>query len=193
MKSIILKATGGLIATLLSLWLGGFILFSVYTLTTSPADANEKTDAIVVLTGGNYRIQTGLDLLAKGAAPKLLITGVHEKVTVEDILKNWKSEQPPPNCCISLGHKALTTYDNADEAKEWIEKNGIASIRLVTSDYHMARALIEFRRSIPGLKTVPHPVEEKDYGFTDWTFWQLAFSEYHKILFRLLRLSLQME
>ncbi|MCL4677498.1 MAG: YdcF family protein [Alphaproteobacteria bacterium] len=190
MKTLLVKAMVGLIATLLSLWLGGFIIFSVYALTVSPSNTDEKTEAIVVLTGGNHRIQTGLDLLAQGLAPSMLISGVHEKVTVDDILKNWKGPLPPPTCCVTLGHKALTTYDNADEAKEWIESNGFKSIRLVTSGYHMGRALLEFKRSMPHIKTIPHPVAERDYGLLEWRFWELAFTEYHKIIFRLLRMSL---
>jgi uncharacterized SAM-binding protein YcdF (DUF218 family) len=189
MKTLFLKAVSGLIATVVSLWLGGFILFSVYALTVGPANTDEKTEAIVVLTGGNHRIQTGLDLLEQGLAPRLFITGVHEKVTVEDILKNWKGKEPPPTCCVTLGHKALTTYDNADEAKEWIESNGFKSIRLVTSGYHMGRALVEFKRTLPQIKIIPHPVAERDYGLLEWKFWELAFSEYHKILFRLLTMS----
>lgn len=191
MKSLLAKGFAGLFATLLSLWLGGFILFSIYALTVTPANTDEKTEAIIVLTGGNHRIQTGLDLLAQNLAPRLFITGVHEKVTVEDILKNWKGKQPPPTCCVTLGHKALTTYDNADEAQEWIENNHIKSIRLVTSGYHMGRALVEFKRTMPHIRTIAHPVAERDYGITEWKFWELAFSEYHKIIFRLLRMSMK--
>ena len=187
------KAFTGLFTAMLSLWIGGFLVFSVYSLTVNPENTSEKTDAIIVLTGGNYRIQTGLDLLAQDLAPKMLITGVHDKVTVDDILKNWKSDKPKPTCCVTLGHKALTTYDNADEAKEWIESNHIKSIRLVTSGYHMGRALLEFKRKMPELKIIPHPVEEKDYGVLEWKFWELAFSEYHKIIFRLARISMNLD
>ena len=74
MKLLLIKAFSGLFAATLSLWLGGFVLFSFYALTVNPAYENEKTDAIVVVTGGNHRIQTGLDLLAQERAPKLFET-----------------------------------------------------------------------------------------------------------------------
>ncbi len=193
MKLLLMKAFSGLFAATLSLWLGGFVLFSFYALTVNPAYENEKTDAIVVVTGGNHRIQTGLDLLAQERAPKLFISGVHEKVTAADILQNWKGNQPKPTCCVFLGHKALTTYGNADETQEWITANKVKSIRLVTSGYHMGRALLEFKRVMPDLKIIPHPVEETDYGVLNWKFWELAFSEYHKILFRLTRMSLEQQ
>ena len=92
-----------------------------------------------------------------------------------------------------LGHKALTTYGNANETQEWITANKVKSIRLVTSGYHMGRALLEFKRVMPDLKIIPHPVEETDYGVLNWKFWELAFSEYHKILFRLTRMSLEQQ
>ncbi|MBK6895111.1 MAG: YdcF family protein [Alphaproteobacteria bacterium] len=193
MKLLLIKAFSGLSAAIFSLWLGGFVLFSFYALTVNPAYENEKTDAIVVVTGGNHRIQTGLDLLAQERAPKLFISGVHEKVTATDILQNWKGNQPKPTCCVFLGHKALTTYGNADETQEWITANKVKSIRLVTSGYHMGRALLEFKRVMPDLKIIPHPVEETDYGVLNWKFWELAFSEYHKILFRLTRMSLEQQ
>lgn len=168
------------------IWATGYGIFLTYSLSLKPSDQTTKTDAIVVLTGGNKRIETGLALYAEGLAPTLFITGVHDLVTKADIVSSWKGKNKLPDCCIVLGHKALTTFDNALEAQEWINKNHITSIRLVTSDYHVARALLEFERSIPkDIKIIVHPVKEEEKPLETARFWVIVFSEYNKILYRL--------
>ncbi len=179
----------GILIALLTLFIGGYIVTTIYALSVKPRDREAKTDAIVVLTGGNHRVNTGLQLLADGLAPTLFISGVHMRVSTEDIISNWEGDKPLPDCCIKLGHKALTTYGNADETRDWIKENNIQSIRLVTSNYHMWRSLLVFKQAVPEVKIIPHPVEEKDYGITDKKFWSLTFSEYLKILFRLFKIS----
>lgn len=165
-------------------WGYGYARFIVDIETMKPEEIGEKTDAIVVLTGGNYRINTALELFAQGLAPKLLITGVHKSVKEYEILASWKGKEPLPECCISLGRSATTTMENAQESKTWIEENKVKSIRIVTSGYHMPRALIEFHHLMPETEIIAHPVEEQDYAFDDWRFWYISFSEYNKTLLR---------
>src|SRR3546814_2931561 len=62
-----------LISLLLLAWVLGFAWFAL--LLPLPA-APQKTDAIVVLTGGPGRIDRGLEMLEKGDAKRLLISGV---------------------------------------------------------------------------------------------------------------------
>lgn len=159
--------------------------------TATPEKRNEKTDAIVVLTGGNFRTNTGLALWTEGLAPELMITGVNEAVKETDIRKLWKSDKPLPDCCITLGHKAKTTLDNAEETKEWLNLKKFKKIRIVTSTYHMQRALQEFRLAMPEIEIIPHPVELEDYSPHEWKFWVITFSEYNKYILRSLALSLQ--
>lgn len=144
----------------------------------------------MVLTGGNYRIHTGLTLFASRLSDNLYITGVHQSVTDQDILKMWKGITALPDCCIEIGHNATTTLENALETKEWLQGKDIKSIRLVTSTYHMKRALIEFNNALNGIEIIPHPVEESDYRLKDIKFWILTFDEYNKILFRIIILNL---
>ena len=189
MKTIFAKTIMGILITLITLFIGGYIVTTLYALSVEPKERETRTDAIVVLTGGNHRVSTGLQLLADDLAPTLFISGVHMQVTIEDIKSNYQGSKPLPTCCIKLGHKALTTYGNADETRDWIRENKIESIRLVTSNYHMWRSLLVFKQAVPEVKIIPHPVEEKDYGITDKKFWSLTFSEYLKILFRITKIS----
>ena len=167
----------------LILWIGGYGLFMINTLSRSITQPQTKTDAIIVLTGGNHRIKSGLSLFASGLSPNLFITGVHEAVKKEDITQI-------SDCCITLGHKATTTLENAYETKEWIKAQNIKTIRLVTSAYHMDRALLEFRNAIPNIEIIPHPIHEDKKQLHDINFWRITFSEYNKNLFRIVILML---
>tara|TARA_B100001989_G_C24547181_1_gene471720 strand:- start:2251 stop:2835 length:585 start_codon:yes stop_codon:yes gene_type:complete len=166
------------------IWIVGYGFFIAKVLRFEIDIPTAETDAIIVLTGGKNRINTGLELFADGKAPKLLITGVHPKSPDADILSMWKDENKPlPDCCITLGREATTTIENAIEAKGWIDQNNVKVITLVTSDYHMPRALKEFWNVIPTLRILPYPVSKED-NLLSTSFWYLSFSEYNKNLFR---------
>lgn len=173
------------------LWLVGFIVFSLSALSYQPQNPNTKTDAIIALTGGNYRISTGMELMADGMAPQLFISGIFEHVGMDEIMHNWPQDKTQPDCCIVLGRKARSTVENASETAAWVYENNIKSLRLVTSNYHMRRALREFHNAMPDIKIIAHPVTKPDYLAHDYKFWELAFSEYHKTLYRAVAISLK--
>ncbi len=171
------------IAVLLALWIGGYALFIVNIVETKKPITMKKTDAIIVLTGGNNRVKTGIELFSTEISPQLFITGVHQSVTKSEITSMWGGDKKLPDCCIILGYKATTTIENALEAKEWINSNNIKSIYLVTSAYHMDRALLEFKNIIKDTNIIPHPIKI-ERSLKDLKFWEITFSEYNKILFR---------
>jgi uncharacterized SAM-binding protein YcdF (DUF218 family) len=174
----------------LILWVGGFVVFAASSLSLSPQEVETKTDAIIVVTGGHNRIGTGIKLLQDGAAPKLLVSGVHEYYKSNDILANWDIADELRACCIALDFEATTTIENAQQIKHWRAKEGINSARLVSSRYHMKRAMMEVSAQNKGLKLISHPVMEGDIGAGDLYFWQVMVSEYHKTLWRTVVLGL---
>ncbi len=172
------------------LWLGGYLAFAAWVAGMKPDDASLPTDAVIVLTGGARRVNTGLELLAKGHAPQLYISGVNTAVSLDDILSQWQSapeEKRAAACCIILDHKARNTAQNASETKDWAKSENIRSLRLVTSSYHMPRAFLEFRSVLPGVRIVPHPVVSIRTDLETGRFWTLTFIEYHKTILTLLR------
>lgn len=171
-----------------ALWLVGLALFSVASLSASPQHPEKTTDAIVVLTGGKNRVDQGLILFANGKASNLFISGVHPDVKKREITGRWAGETSLPPCCIALGKTATTTIENAVETAAWAEKNDIASIRLVTSNYHMARAKLELRKKMKGVHIVKHPIKQDDLDTAERRIWDLLFSEYHKFLLRSVQL-----
>lgn len=177
--------------TLCLLWFLGGLWFAAAVVVAKPEKDIVRTDAIIVLTGGDKRVNTGLDLLAAGKADYLFISGVNDKVKPVDLVALWKGNHDKVLPKIRLGYVADSTATNATESKDWIREKNIRSIRLVTSNYHMARSMLMFRHAVPDVIIYKHPVAPD--GFEPWTssqFWPLTFSEYNKWLATWLRLDL---
>ena len=139
-------------------WLAGLVWF-VAGVEQPVADPDAVTDAVVVLTGGSLRIDSGLALLAEGKAKKLFVSGVHQGVETAAMLRQVPDAPQGVECCIVLGHAADNTLGNALETAQWLQQEGFHSIRLVTANYHMQRALLEFTRALPpDIRIIPHPV-----------------------------------
>lgn len=174
-------AAGGLVAAL------GFVLFAILTMRTMTADGQiERADGIVVLTGAPHRIQAGLALLDRGLATRLLISGVNPVTKAQDLKRIVKSGEDHFDCCVDLGYLALNTRGNADEIRKWARRHGFTRLIVVTSNYHMVRALAEISRVMPTAHLAPVPVVSG--AFKDATWWLnpeaqlLLFKEYLKFL-----------
>lgn len=170
---------------LLFCWCFGFLVFSLMSLKLTADRSIHVTDGIVVFTGSSGRIELGLKLFKDGLGKKLFISGVHKgvkaeilakKQSVSDDLRSYLKDQ-------QLGYEAQNTKENVKETLEWIEKNKIKSIRLVTADYHVFRSLLEFRLHRPTLEIIVHPVRIVTYN--DWMPLKILWREYMKLTARL--------
>jgi uncharacterized SAM-binding protein YcdF (DUF218 family) len=135
------------LSLLLLVYLLGFIFFGV---TLAGPAGDQHTDAAVVITGGPGRIEHAMDVLKKGQARRLLISGVDPSVTKKDLGARLGGMAPLLKCCVDLGTESVDTRSNAEEAKRWMDKHRFHSFRLITSDWHMRRANYEFRRVFGG-------------------------------------------
>ena len=173
-----------MLATLV-LWLAGLPPFAASSLSIR-VDPSSPTDAIVVLTGGRLRLETGLELFATGSAKKLFISGVNEWVDRDELLRALGPAAERAACCIVLGHEADNTFGNARETANWMHEEGYKSLRLVTSWYHMRRGLLEFGRAMPQVTIVAHPVFAHHLDPERWWSWHgapfLIIGEYDKYL-----------
>lgn len=153
----LLRRIALLALAIFAVWFGALACFVVASLRFA-ADPSADTDAIVVPTGGRQRLETGVQLLAAGKAKKLFISGVNQRVDRNELLRALGPAAEQEACCIELGHEADNTFGNARETAEWMHREGYRSLRLVTSWYHIERGLLEFRRAMPGIVIMPHPV-----------------------------------
>ncbi len=167
------------------LWVYGFIIFTGLVSSMNEPKEIEKTDAIIVLTGGTNRIDRALDLLSEGKTDHLFVSGVNKSVKLKELLSTYR--KPLPDCCINLGYEADNTLGNAIETRKWVEANNIKTIRLITATYHMQRSLLEFHHALPDIKIIPHPVIPGNFSPDEEKFWKLCFLEYHKLLLSFVR------
>lgn len=134
-----------LLSAVLLIWVLGFALFVV--LLPEPED-DERTDAIVVLTGAAKRIERGIALLRAGRADQMLISGVDRTVRPVELALRYDVPMALFDCCIDLGNQAVDTRSNGVETARWVTRHGHKSVRLVTTDWHMPRARFELRRAL---------------------------------------------
>lgn len=143
----------------------GLIVF-VETL-PAPGVLPAHADGIVALTGEERRMNAAVELLERGMAKRLLITGVHKEIT-KDELKRMTHGGPRFDCCADMGYEAEDTQGNADEAAEWVRAHGYKSLIVVTTNYHMPRSLAEFAADMPGVKLEAYAVAPGQIDFAHW-------------------------
>ncbi|VXC54498.1 YdcF family protein [Sphingomonas sp. AX6] len=168
------------LSTLAIVWLLGFAAFMLSL--GRPLD-DVTTDAIVVPTGSAGRIDRGIKLIQAGAAKRMLVTGVARDVRPQELAAQYDAPRRLFDCCIDLGFEAVDTRSNANETAAWVNSRGVRSVRLVTSDWHMARAGLELRNSLgDDVEVVGDAVPESPrLGF--------LFLEYNKYLIRLVAIT----
>ena len=162
----------------------GFVWF--LRMTGESPDLPARADAIVVLTGGPERIETGLRLLAAGHAANLLISGLGSGATLQDVARRAGMDPAALAGRVILGRSATTTLTNATETARFVGERAIRNLILVTAGYHMPRALAELRRQMPGVVIYPAPVLPAPLlsgrGAARTPSWRLLMEEYTKWL-----------
>ena len=164
-----------LLAAVAVLYLAGF---GVYLLTMPAPLDGPRTDAIVVLTGSAGRIDRGLRLLQAHAAQRMLISGVAPEVRASELAHEYKVSAALFRCCIDLGHEAVDTRSNAEETADWLRSHDYKTVRLVTSDWHLARAKLELVNALDGDATVVGD------GVTSSPRYAVLLGEYNKLIVR---------
>lgn len=146
------------LAALALAWALGFVLF-VMRLPVPSTDQPRLADGVAVYTGGGgARISAAMQIFAGGAGQRLLISGVHPDTSRARLSELWIGDAERFNCCVDLGHEALTTDGNAGELTTWARSNNFKKIVLVTSDYHMPRAVVATRAKMKDAELTPFVV-----------------------------------
>jgi uncharacterized SAM-binding protein YcdF (DUF218 family) len=166
-----------LVAFLALLYALAFVLFAFTLGKPAQADA-PASDAAVVLTGAPGRIEHGLEVLKARKAGRLLVDGVDPSVTKPDLSRRFPGNAKWLACCVDLGSESVDTRSNADEAARWLAQHNFRSLRLITSDWHMRRAMYEFHRALPKKYQITADAVRTEPSFLT------LFGEYNKFLLR---------
>ena len=160
---------------------------------------NIEIPNIVILTGGANRIKDGLKIIqdfknSKNINYKILVSGTGMGFTKSSLKKKLGPNFNPNliQCCIDLDSVSKNTFTNASETFKWARKNDIKEFILITSNYHMPRAILEFKNIMPKLKIYTYAIIPKKHNIEKWlnsyeTF-NLIFTEYCKYIFASLRI-----
>jgi uncharacterized SAM-binding protein YcdF (DUF218 family) len=148
-------------------WLcGGAFFFPLYV-SQSPKglllENPVENSAIVVFTGDRGRLEAAWSLYCKTSL-KMHISGVGGK-------------RPRFSHSRITWDYARSTWENILETKKWIRKEGIRSVYLVTSDYHMPRCLVLAHFLWQGVNVYPERVR---HPYDHWE--SVLFKEYNKLI-----------
>jgi uncharacterized SAM-binding protein YcdF (DUF218 family) len=177
---------GIVVAALALVFIGvavGFVGFLTQLRGVEVAPAS-RADGIVVLTGGSSRVSDAMELLAGGYGKRLLISGVHPTSGASEISRSLPDNQQLLSCCVDLDYSALNTRSNAAETRRWAHERGFRSLIVVTSNYHMPRAIVELSHAMPDIRLIPFAVVGERWRDEPW--WtsgatlRLLLSEYVK-------------
>jgi len=124
---------------------------------------------------GTYltRIVTALRLQKKLNLP-VIVSGVevsNDKIVVNHIVKRFLIDLGIPADKIIIEDKSKDTFENAKFTQEICERLGFTDPVLVTSAYHVKRAVMSFEKV--GLKVLPFPA-----GFKTWQGKQYSWHSY---------------
>ena len=172
---------------------GGFLWF-LHLVQRAEETPARNADGIVALTGGPFRINDALDLLAAGRGKRLLISGVNPLTRPGEISRLVPEHQRWFACCVDIEHSATNTIGNAIETRRWAKARDFRSLIVVTANFHMPRALSELQHELPEVALVPYPVVSDKVRVDAW--WEnpetarLLFLEYLKYIVAKVRIWL---
>ena len=184
-----------LVLCLVTVLIGAGFLWFVRLMPTSEIVLARNADGIVVLTGAALRISDALDLLAAGRGRRLLISGVNPATRSREISRLIPVHQRWFTCCVDLDYSATNTIGNAVETRRWVLARDFKSMIVVTSNFHMPRAMAELAHQLPDVALVPFPVVSDKMHVETW--WdspstaRLLFVEYLKYIVAKVRIGLR--
>jgi len=179
------------LTSVLVLFVGGFVAFSTYVGTLSTPKNPPAADGIIVVTGGQSRVDAAVDLMKSGKGKRLLISGVHPAAKREDLRVATGGDKRLFNCCVDIDYDAMNTIGNAAESAKWVREHAFRSVILVTNNYHIPRTMLEMGRLLGDAALEPYPVVNRRLDGGRWLdkpeALRVLFTEYTKYLAALAR------
>ena len=144
---------------------------------SSPA---RPAEAIVVFAGGmgesgnagegyQERVKHAVDLYRSGAATRLLLVSGYTFVFPEaEVMQDLAVAQGIPASAILTEKGGTNTFEHVQYVRGILEAHGLKRILLVSSPYHMRRAIWTFRKVAPEIDVIPSPVPNSRFYGHRW-------------------------
>jgi len=169
-----------------AMFAGGFGVFATHVSELTTPRNVPRADAIIVLTGGQARVDAALALLKAGKGKRLLISGVNPSTDRKALQEVTGADRRLFTCCVDFDYAALDTIGNAEESAKWVRSHEYSSVILVTNNYHMPRSMLEVGRLLEGADLKPYPVVNTRIADGGWLTkpeaLRVIFTEYTKYL-----------
>jgi uncharacterized SAM-binding protein YcdF (DUF218 family)/glycosyltransferase involved in cell wall biosynthesis len=135
----------------------------------------QRADAIVVFAGGvgesgqagggaQERVKQAIDLYHAGWAPHVIISsGYVYSFRESEVLRTVAVANDVPPAAIVLEEAAINTYENVERTRRILDDRGWRRILLVSSPYHMRRALLTWQKVAPHVDVIPAPPAESQF------------------------------
>jgi uncharacterized SAM-binding protein YcdF (DUF218 family)/glycosyltransferase involved in cell wall biosynthesis len=135
----------------------------------------QRSDAIVVFAGGvgesgqagggyQERVKHAVDLYRQGYAPKMILeSGYVFAFREAEIMRDLALSLGVPASAIMIETHGVNTNDQVARVHDMLRQFGWRKILLVSSPYHMRRALSVWRKQAPEVAVVPAPVPESQF------------------------------
>lgn len=137
-----------------------------------------KSDVIIVLSGAAGRLEKAASLYHEGYAEQVMLT----TSSASGLTKENAMRLGIPEEALIMEEKATSTYTNALYAREAMEKSGLESAIVVTSDYHTRRSKLSFDRVFSDSKIEYSIVASPTHGEVGDFSNRIAFKEYFKLV-----------
>jgi len=163
------RAAATILALVVLIWIVGLLAFAGRVDHSTPAAEPPVSDGVVALTGASdARITAAMALLETGKARRMLVSGVNPTTTRTEVRGVAKADRHIYDCCVDLGYQATDTVGNARETAHWVDAEGYRSLILVTSDFHMPRALLELKAALPDETITPYAIRTTELDAHHW-------------------------
>ena len=148
------------------LFIEGLLLYEFSEAFYVKPKAFTSIDAIIVLAGGEGRIQEAIDLYERYKPGHFIISGVGKKFNIKKYrLKTDLSVDK----AVVIDKSSQSTVENAIESAKILKSKSPSKILLLTSTYHMHRSLYVFKKIFPPeTEFYPYPVETPNFTFNEW-------------------------
>ncbi len=116
--------------------------------------------------GGGYqeRVKQAVDLYRAGYAPRMIFsTGFVFAFQEGEVMKSLAEMNGVPADAIFLETQAANTYENVTRSRQILDSHGWHSALVVSSPYHMRRAMLTWRKNAPEITAIPVPVTSSQF------------------------------